>query len=233
MHFISWRWLKAICIVMLSVIVFACASSPTQKKPKKEKPPKSEQEQRKVKGNSQETDFSDFVATPNPYEKSKKSVPGQAKKDFSRVQVAMQNRRWSEAKNSLDSMIVKFPKLSGPYVNLGIVHKKLNEIEEAENAFKFAIEKNQHNFDAYSQLGLLYREEGRFAEAEATYLKALELWPHHFDSNKNIGILYDLYMGKFDKALYHYELSLKITGGNDRELKGWIADLKRRMAANR
>ena len=170
-----------------------------------------------------------FVPLPNPYEASKKSAPIEAVKEFARAKVAMENEKWDQAEELLTLMTVTFPELSGPYVNLGVVLAKKGEFEEAENSFKFAIEKNPHNFDAYSQLGVLYREQGKFTEAESTYLSALKLWPHHAASVKNLGILYDLYMGRFDEALQYYELAQKLSGGEDRQLKGWIIDLKRRM----
>ena len=171
-----------------------------------------------------------FVPLPNPYLLNPVAVPAQAKAEFERVKVAVENKNWERAYELLSLMIEVFPDLSGPYVNTGIVSIKLNNLEEAENAFKFAIEKNQYNFDAYDHLGVLYRQQGRFAEAEEVYLKALALWPHHLASNKNLGVLYDLYMGRFDDALKYYEMAQKIGNDEDRQLKGWIVDLKRRMA---
>ncbi len=170
-----------------------------------------------------------FARIPNPYQPG--GVPGPARREHQKIKGLMQAKKWTQAKGLLELMAETYPKLSGPYVNLGIVHHQLGEFDAAEKALKFAIETNPQNFDAYTRLGLLYRELGRFDEAEATYLQALSLWPHHLPSSTNLGILYDLYMGRFEDALVYYQLSQQILGGEDRQLKGWIIDLQRRMAS--
>ena len=215
------KTMKMLFLIALALIIAACAG--TSKKSEKEQPLETAE--------GEVVEEAPFVPIPNPYLQSKKNVPEQAKQEFTLAKQAMAAKKWDEAETILTLMIETFPKLSGPYVNLGIVHVKKNNLEEAERALKFAIETNPHNFDAYDHLGVVYREQGKFKEAEENYLSALKLWPHHFSSNKNIGVLYDLYMGRFDEALKYYELAQKIAGGEDRQLKGWIIDLKRRMAA--
>ncbi len=220
--------LRLINVFLLAVAIFilsGCASTP---KSDSEKDTNEEITESQKSGDEQLEE--PFVLIPSPYAANKGNVPGQAKEEFSRVKVAIANKQWDKAQELLELMIATFPKLSGPYVNLGIVHLRRQEFDEAEKALVFAIETNQYNFDAYDLLGQVLREQGKFEDAEKYYLKALELWPHHFASNKNIGILYDLYMGRFEDALKYYELAQKIAGGEDKELKGWIIDLKRRMA---
>lgn len=168
-----------------------------------------------------------LVLIPNPYVAGE--VPAPAKREFATIKALMTEKKWAQAKGLLELMVETYPTLSGPYANLGIVHYQLKEYPEAEKALKFAIETNSLNFDAYAQLGLVLREQGRFKDAEATYLKALELWPHHLASAYNLGILYDLYMGQFQDALTYYTLSQKLIGDDDRQIKGWIIDLQRRM----
>src|SRR5690606_34147549 len=113
--------------------------------------------------------------------------------------------------------------------NLGIAIWKLGEGQEAENAFKFAIQTNKYNTDAYTQLGILYREQGKLLDAEQTYLSALEAWPHNREAMLNLGMLYDLYMGRFADALRYYRLSQRLVPEPDRTVKGWIIDLERRV----
>ncbi len=168
-----------------------------------------------------------FVLIPNPYLPG--VVPEPAKREYTAIKGLMNEKKWAQAKGLLNLMVETYPSLSGPYINLGIVHHILGEYEQAEKALNFAIETNPNNLDAYTRLGFLYRELGRFSEAEAIYLKALSIWPHHLASTRNLGILYDLYMGRFEDALTYYQLSQKIVGGENRELKGWIVDLQRRM----
>lgn len=209
--------LKRLCLALLLLTIAACSNMG-----KKDKEKETESTEGAASQESQP-----FVLIPNPYLPG--VVPEPAKLEYANIKATMQAKKWEQAKGLLELMAATYPSLSGPYVNLGIVHHALGEMDEAEKALKYAIEVNPQNLGGFTRLGVLYRELGRFNEAEAIYLKALNVWPHHLPSAKNIGILYDLYMGRFDDALVYYELSQNILGGEDRQLKGWIIDLKRRM----
>lgn len=168
---------------------------------------------------------------PNPYFADQVKVPPAAETAFRNALVAMQSEDWNTAEKQLLDLQQKHPELSGPLVNLAIVHWHQEKPAEAENYFKQALALNPLNNDAYIQYGMFLREDGRFADAEATYLKALEVWPHNAAAHRNLGILYDLYMGKFDAAMKHYEMVLKLSSEPNKEVEGWIIDLKRRLAA--
>lgn len=168
---------------------------------------------------------------PNPYLAQPAKVPPAAETAFRNALVAMQSEDWKTAEQQLLDLSQKNPQLSGPLVNLAIVFWRQEKPAEAENYFKQALTVNPLNDDAYVQFGLFLREQGRFADAEQTYQKALEVWPHNAAAHRNLGILYDLYMGKFDAALTHYEMVLKLSAEPNKEVEGWIIDLKRRLAA--
>lgn len=168
-------------------------------------------------------------ATPNPYLQNKPSVSRQAQQNFTDATRAMRNKQWSLAESLLQKVIAENSKLSGAYLNLGLVYRAQKEDKRAEQAFNDAIAANHTNLDAYNQLAILQREAGNFSGAEANYQKALSLWPFHPESHKNIAILYDLYMGKSAEALPHYEAYLQLLGGEDKQATSWIADLQRRL----
>lgn len=167
---------------------------------------------------------------PNPYLAQQVKVPGTAQTAFREALVAMQSEDWAAAEKQLLGLSAAHPQLSGPQVNLGLVYWRQSKLKEAEAAFNQALTLNPLNNDAYVQFGLFLREQGRFAEAEKIYLKALEVWPHNLAAHRNLGILYDLYMGRFEAALEHYETVLKLSPEPNKEVEGWIADLKRRLA---
>ncbi|MCR6652991.1 MAG: tetratricopeptide repeat protein [Cellvibrionaceae bacterium] len=168
---------------------------------------------------------------PNPYLTQAVKIPPAAETAFRDALVAVQSEDWQTAERQLLDLSQKHPQLSGPLVNLGIVCWRQEKPAEAEKYFTQALTLNPLNNDAYVQMGLFLREQGRFAEAEQTYQKALEVWPHNAAAHRNLGILYDLYMGKFDAALKHYEMVLKLSDEPNKEVEGWIIDLKRRLAA--
>ena len=221
---VFWMF-KLACVVMAGMLLVACQSLPVGKKAAK----KEAQAETQPQGEGETEPPLELI--PNPYLTNKVSVPGKAEQEFARAQQAMQNNNWELAEGILTLMTETYPKLSGPYVNLGLIHWRKQQFDEAEKALRFAIETNPYNMDAYSQLGILLRERGKFAEAEKVYLQALEVWPHHLDSHKNIGVLYDLYMGRLPDALKHYKMAQRIAPGQDKKLEGWIVDLERRIEA--
>lgn len=166
---------------------------------------------------------------PNPYLQNKPTVSRAAQQNFTDATRAMRNKQWAQAESLLQKVIAENSKLSGAYLNLGLVYRAQKEDKRAEQAFNNAIAANHTNLDAYNQLAILQREAGNFSGAEANYKKALSLWPFHAESYKNIAILYDLYMGRSAEALPHYEAYLQLLGGEDKQVTSWIADLQRRL----
>ena len=167
--------------------------------------------------------------TPNPYLQNKPSISSAAAQQFANATRAMRNKQWQQAETLLQQLVAQNTKLSGAYLNLGLVYRAQKEDKRAEQAFTDAINANHTNLDAYNQLAILQREQGRFNDAESNYKKALSIWPFHADSHRNIGILYDLYFGKNAEALAHFEAYQQLRGDGDKQVTGWIADLQRRL----
>lgn len=169
--------------------------------------------------------------TPNPYLQNQPSVSARAQQLFASAIAAMDEQQWAQAKNLLQRLTREYPELSGPWLNLGLVYRAEGDTASAEQAFTQALTVNGKNLDAYNQLAILKRESGDFAGAEKLYLQALAIWPFHPDSHRNIGILYDLYMGKGELALQHYQVYQQLLPEPDRQVNGWIVDLERSLAA--
>ncbi len=170
-----------------------------------------------------------LILIPDPYEAQTVEIPAAAQRLFQEAVIAMQSDDYTSAQRLLTQIVQEYPKLSGPYVNLGITLWRLGHLDKAQEAFAFAVKVNPKNSDAYNQHAILLREQGRFAEAEKLYLAALDVWPHSPHSHRNLGILYDLYMGKWDKALEHYQMVKRILPEPSQEIEGWIIDLQRRI----
>lgn len=210
-------------ILALSLILVACSQNAT----------KTQQAEQKTTYARVDLDGEDFTPLPNPYTANPRSVPGRAKQEFNQALAAIKAGKWEDAEGILNLMTQTYPKLSGPYANLGIVYTHLERLDDAQKALEFAISVNEYNMDAYTELGRVLRKQGRFDEAEANYQRALLIWPHHIESHRNLGVLYDLYMGRFEDALYHYKFVAKLQQPEpDKEIRGWIIDLERRMAEN-
>ena len=70
---------------------------------------------------------------------------------------------------------------------------------------------------------------GRFEDAESAYRQALAADPQHYRTHRNFAVLLDLYLWRPAEALQHFEAYVSKSGTADRQVSGWIAELKRRV----
>jgi tetratricopeptide (TPR) repeat protein len=167
--------------------------------------------------------------TPNPYLQNPQKFSEQVEINFRDAVASMQQKNWDHAEAVLKQLAEKNPKLSGVYLNLGIVYRNKGDTEKAAAEFNRAITANMKNVDAYNQLAVLKREAGDFNAAEGLYQKALTIWPFYSEGHKNIAILYDLYLGKPEQALPHYQAYQQLLPAPDKQVDSWVADLQRRL----
>ena len=181
------------------------------------------------KKDESETNAETIVRLPNPYLEGRSAAPEEALVRFEAAKLAMKEKNWTQAQADLDWLIENYPKFSGPYLNLALLYRQLEQPKKAEKAFKRSMSVNSKNVNAYNQYAIFLREQGRFSDARVIYLKALEVWPDHPESHRNLGILYDLYMGRLDDALPYYKSYQSLLDEPDRTVAGWIADTERRV----
>ncbi|HEY7773002.1 MAG TPA: tetratricopeptide repeat protein [Marinagarivorans sp.] len=214
--------IKAIfCAALLALLmmVSGCATSPGGARPEPE--PEIIYEP---------SDEAPLVLIPNPYDQQRVKVSEQVKSAFNQGVALMQAENWPQAEVHFDNLTQANPELSGPWLNLAICLWRQQQFDAAAQAFEQAITVNSLNNEAYNAYAVMVREQGDFQKAETLYKKALSVWPHNAVVQRNLGVLYDMYMGRFDDALAHFEMSARIMGEPDKELKGWIIDIKRRQA---
>lgn len=216
MQFINSR---RILLVILIGLLAACSSSPEKKSSKK-----SQDDAVVAEGSI----LPAGPATPNPYLQDAPSINKTIASQFAAAQNAMRNQQWSQAEKLLLQIITANDKLSGAHLNLANVYAAQKEKDKAETSYQMAITANPKNLDAYNQFAIFKREQGDFTGAENLYKQAISVWAFHATSHKNIAILYDLYMGKPEQALPHYEAYFQLVG-EDKQAASWIADLQRRL----
>jgi tetratricopeptide (TPR) repeat protein len=105
-----------------------------------------------------------------------------------------------------------------------------SRLNEAESAFKTALEHNRANAVAGNELGIVERRLGKFAEAEAAYQGTIAADPNFAAAHLNLGVLYDLYLAQPQKALDEFERYLAIAGEN-KQVAGWVVELRKRVGA--
>lgn len=158
-------------------------------------------------------------------------IPPQAQTLFEQAVSVMAAGDYVEAELRLKEFLLNYPAYPGAYVDLAIIQAKNGDDEAAQQSIDAALALNPNYPPALNQQGMLLRRKGKFSEAEAAYLKAVTAAPDYALAHYNLGVLNELYLQHLDAALQHFETYQELVGG-DEEVEKWIADLKRRVAAN-
>ena len=129
----------------------------------------------------------------------------------------------------LNKIIQQHPDFSNAYVNLAILHIKMNMFKKAEATLNQALKSNPNNIYALNQLGYLYRHNGDFSKAKESYLKAININSDYPNAHINLGILYDLYLYDLENAVKQYKIYHELNEGKDKKVEKWIFELERRL----
>jgi tetratricopeptide (TPR) repeat protein len=140
----------------------------------------------------------------------------------------LEAERYDEAEPILREIVAEAPALVAPRVNLAIAFINRGRLAEAQAVLEEAVVIAPESAVAQTQLGVVCRMRGSFAEAERAYLAAIAADPAYAYAHYDLGVLYDLYLGRPGEALAHYEQYQALAGGEDEQVKKWIADLSRR-----
>ena len=173
--------------------------------------------------------------TPEPPPPAAQQAP--APEDFGKIvktqfeqAIAFMKAGQDQEASALFSNIAELePKLASPHTNLGILYHRQGKLEAAEAAFKQALQLDAKDYVAANYLGMIYRMQGKFSDAEAAYEQALAAKPDYGYAHLNLAILYDIYLDNLPKALDHYQQYQRLSGDSDKQLVGWLADLRQRM----
>jgi Flp pilus assembly protein TadD len=148
---------------------------------------------------------------------------------FDAAVVKLEAGDYAGARPVLEQLVASETALAAPAVNLGMLHAREGRWLEAEASLQEGIRRDPASAVALNELAAVQREAGRFADAEASYRQALAADPGHNRTHRNFAVLLDLYLWRPAEALQHLESYLSQSGAADRQVSGWIAELKRRV----
>ena len=158
-------------------------------------------------------------------------VPERATQQFRQALDMMRSGRDTDAELELKQLSAAYPQFAGPQVNLGLLYLKDSRLTDAETALKAAVQINPGNAQAGNELGIVERRLGKFADAEAAYQRTITADPNYAPAHLNLGVLYDLYMAEPQKALDQFERYVEIAGDGNKQVAGWVAELRKRVGA--
>ena len=158
-------------------------------------------------------------------------VPAQAMTLFEQAAAVMASGDFVDAELRFKEFVLLYPDYPGAFVNLAIIHAHDGDDESTRAALDRALALDADYAPALNQLGMLLRRNGNFLEAEAAYLKAVTVSPDYALAHYNLGVLNELYLQRLETALQHFETYQTLVG-EDKQVEKWIADLRRRVAAN-
>jgi tetratricopeptide (TPR) repeat protein len=157
-------------------------------------------------------------------------IPERATQQYAQALQLMKSGRNTDAELELKELVIGYPQLTGPQLNLGLLYMRDSRLPEAEAAFKAALELKPNNAVAGNELGIVERRLGKFAEAEAAYQRTIAAEPNYAPAHLNLGVLYDLYLAQPQKALDEFERYIEIAGEN-KQVAGWVVELRKRVGA--
>jgi Flp pilus assembly protein TadD len=154
-------------------------------------------------------------------------VDGDVREDFERAVRLLEQEQYAPAIALLTEVTQAAPQLTAAWIDLGMAHARVDDLERARTCLERAVEQNPKHPVAYNELGIVQRRSGRFAEARQSYEKALALEPGFHYARLNLAILCDLYLEDAGCALEHYERYAQAAPADEAAAR-WIADLRAR-----
>lgn len=159
-------------------------------------------------------------------------APSDAQAQYDNAQTLMSVEDYDGAAQILESFVNRYPEYPAAATTLAIAWRKLGRSDEALAMLETTLASNDAFAPGWNEVGILHRESGRFGQSEAAYMKAVTVNPDYALAHLNLGILLDLYLGRNEQALEHYERYQSLQADEDKLVKGWIADISRRIQRN-
>ncbi|MDX1802715.1 MAG: tetratricopeptide repeat protein [Alcanivorax sp.] len=224
----AWRSTGAwwFALGTLFVVLTGCASHPASDMQGEPGSVTSKYEAQKNGGAAANSDA--VHVPPVAHDPKLEKIAGKAMGEYARALQTLAQGKQQQALVMFQSLASRYPQLSGPQVNVGLIYLHQKKFKQAQNALEKAISINQANPYAHNALGLTLREQGKFKQARQQYEAALALDPEYARAHFNLAVLGELYLQDLNLALAHFQAYQKLQKNADENVANWIVDLKRR-----
>jgi tetratricopeptide (TPR) repeat protein len=166
---------------------------------------------------------------PPPAAPAPPAIAAATEQQFAEAVRLLDAKNYAAARTILEQLVASEPALAAPAIDLGMLHARESRATEAEAALTEGLRRDPGNAVALNELAALQREDGRFKDAESSYRDALAAEPEHARTHRNFAVLLDLYLWRPAEALEQFEAYVTKSGTADKQVSGWIAELKRRV----
>jgi tetratricopeptide (TPR) repeat protein len=223
------RHARCVAAVALAGLVLAalagCSSKPARTTPRAAQPqPRATAPPPSVAA----TAASATAASAAPAAAARPQVSPAARADFDRAVNYLRAGNTLEAELGFKQVALQYPQFAAPLVNLAILQRKADHLDQAEETLKSAVAHEPGSAVAWSELGATQRMRGQFKDAASSYERAVAADAHYAPAWRNLGVLSDLYLGDPGRALTAFEQYQRLTG-EDKPVSGWIAELRQRL----
>jgi tetratricopeptide (TPR) repeat protein len=142
----------------------------------------------------------------------------------------MAQQTYDKAEVLFTGLVQKQPRLTGAYVNLAVIRKQQDQLDDAMRLLSEALKINPNFIDALLQQALIFQDRGEFTKAEDLLRRAEAINPDHPLVNYNLGVLYELYLQDYPLAIKYYKRYVSISAQADdvETVQRWIMLLERK-----
>ena len=165
---------------------------------------------------------------PVPHDPKVEKIAEQAMAEYARALQARMAGNDKQALVMFRSLSERFPQVSGPALNVGLIYMEQEDYPKAQQAFEQSLAINDANPYAHNGLGLALREQGKFDDARIHYERALVLDPKYARAHFNMAVLAELYLQDLNLALKHFQAYQNLQKQPDENVANWILALQRR-----
>ena len=151
-------------------------------------------------------------------------------KAYDEVDSLLAKKNTKQALVNLNRLQQQYPESSGPAYRIARVNFQQKRFDDALKAVTQSITVKPENYYALNLKAVIQREKGDFKQAKETYEMAIRRYDAYPVTHLNYAILADIYLYDLKLALQQYEKYLALVEHKDKKVKGWVIDLKRRMA---
>lgn len=136
---------------------------------------------------------------------------------------------WSSAAEALTGLLAARPGHPDLLARLAWVRQQQEDSDAAMALYRQALAADPDHLMARNNLALLLQEAGDFASARNLLQGGLDRGLEAPELHYNLAVLSELYLLDLETALTHYRAYQRSSARADSQVKGWIADLERRL----